>query len=129
MNKKTIIAIVAVVLAVAALVGVYFLTRPDTTEGQKAFTVVITHKDGKTNTLALKSDKLYLGECLEEKGIIVGEEGPYGIFIKSVEGEKAVYEEDNAYWAFYVGDDYAALGIDQTPIEDGAVYKLTYTPA
>ena len=46
-----------------------------------------------------------------------------------VDGEKAVYEEDNAYWAFYEGDAYAQLGIDLTPIADGAVYKLIYTPA
>ena len=49
--------------------------------------------------------------------------------IKEVDGEKAVYEEDNAYWGFFVGEEYAQLGIDQTPAEDGAVYKLEYTRA
>ncbi|MBR4017733.1 MAG: DUF4430 domain-containing protein, partial [Oscillospiraceae bacterium] len=48
-------------------------------------------------------------------------------YIQEVDGEKAVFEEDNAYWAFYVDGEYAMLGIDQTPIEDGKVYRLAYT--
>lgn len=127
MNKKTLGIIVALVVLVAVLVGVYFATRPDTTEGMKEFTLVVTHKDGTSKTMELKSDKEYLGEHLQEKGIIKGEEGPYGLYIQEVDGEKAVFEEDGAYWGFYVGDEYAMLGIDQTPIEDGATYKLVYT--
>ena len=129
MNKKKLGIILAMVLVVAALVGVYFATRPQATEGEKSFTLVITHKDGSTKTEKFTTDAEFLGPFLEQKKLIVGEEGPYGIFIKEVEGEKAVYEEDNAYWAFYVDDEYASLGFDQTPIADGAVYKLVYTPA
>ena len=38
-----------------------------------------------------------------------------------------VYETDGAYWAFYVGDEYASLGVDQTPIADGDSFSLVYT--
>ena len=31
------------------------------------------------------------------------------------------------YWAFYVGDEYASLGVDQTPIADGDSFSLVYT--
>ena len=48
MNKKTLGIIIAMVLLVAVLAGVYFATRPQATEGQKTFTLVITHKDGST---------------------------------------------------------------------------------
>ena len=129
MDKKKLGIIIAAVLLVAVLVGVYFATRPQATEGQKTFTLVITHKDGSTKEQTFTTDAEFLGPFLEEKKLITGEEGPYGIFIKAVEGEKAVYEEDNAYWAFYVGEEYASLGIDKTPIEDGVTYKLVYTPA
>ena len=129
MNKKTIGMIIAMVLLVAVLAGVYFATRPQATEGQKTFILVITHKDGTTKEQTFTTDAEYLGLFLEEKQIITGEEGPYGMYIKAVDGEKAVYEEDNAYWAFYEGEEYANSGIDQTPIADGAVYKLVYTPA
>ena len=129
MDKKKLGILIAAVLLVAVLVGVYFATRPQVTQGEKTFTLVITHKDGSTKMETFTTDAEKLGPFLEEKEIIKGEEGPYGIFIKEVEGEKAVYEEDNAYWAFYVGEEYASLGIDQTPIEDGVTYKLVYTPA
>lgn len=127
MNKKTLAIILALAVLVAALVTVYFVTRPDTTEGMKAFTLVVVHKDGTAKEMPLKSDKAYLGECLQAEGIITGEEGQYGLYIKEVDGEKAVFEEDGAYWAFYEGDNYAMQGIDLTPIAEGAVYKLVYT--
>ena len=129
MNKKRIIAIVAAVLVIALVATGCSVLRPATQEGMKSFTLTIVHKDGTSKDMNLKSDAEFLGAYLEEEGIIKGEEGQYGIFIKEVEGEKAVYEEDNAYWAFYEGEEYALKGIDQTPITDGAVYKLIYTPA
>ena len=51
------------------------------------------------------------------------------MYISHVDGERAVYEEDGAYWALYVGEEYATNGVELTPIEDGATYKLVYTPA
>lgn len=127
MNKKILWVIIAVLL-VAALAVAYFLTRPSGTMGLKEFTLVIVHKDGVEKKMEMRSDAEFLGPVLQEKGIIEGDMGDYGLYIKKVDGEKAVYEEDNAYWAFYVGEEYAALGIDKTPIEDGATYKLVYTP-
>jgi len=128
MNKKTLIIILALAVLVAALVAVYFLTRPETNTDMKSFTLVVTHKDGTSKTMNLKSDAKFLGEFLQAEGIIVaaqgqGKDGMFDI----VDGEKAVFEEDGAYWGFYVGEEYATLGIYQTPIEDGKTYKLTYT--
>ena len=46
------------------------------------------------------------------------------------EGEELVqYATDGSYWAFYQGDAYAELGVDQTPIHDGDSFKLVYTAA
>lgn len=127
MNKKTLILVIALALVVAALAAVYFVTRPQATEGMKSFTVEIVHKDGTTKTETLKSDAEFLGEVLDEKGMIEYEEGPYGKFILKADGEKAVFEEDGAYWGFFIGEEYAMLGVDQTPIEEGKVYRLVYT--
>ena len=127
MNKKILWVIIAVLL-VAAMAAAYFLTRPSGNDDLKDFTLVIVHKDGVEKKMEMRSDAEFLGPVLQEKGIIEGDMGDYGLYIKKVDGEKAVYEEDNAYWAFYVGEEYAMLGIDKTPIEDGATYKLVYTP-
>lgn len=128
MKNKRITAVVAAILAFALLAGCS-LIRPEAQEGMKSFTLTIVHADGASKDMELETDAEYLGEFLQDEGIITGEEGAYGLYIKEVDGEKAVYEEDNAYWAFYVGEEYATLGIDLTPITDGAVYKLVYTPA
>lgn len=127
MNKKLIAIVCALAVLVAALAVVYFVTRPQATEGMKAFTVEITHKDGSTKKVDMKSDAEFLGEALEEKSLIEYEEGPYGKFILKADGEKAVFEEDGAYWGFFIGEEYAMLGVDQTPIEEGKVYRLVYT--
>ena len=158
MNKKLIILVVILSLLVAGLAAAYFATRPEpktnskpqateTTPKQEGtpnatnpeqtqptevgtpFTVEIVHKDGTKKTLELKSDKDFVGEVLDEQNLIEYEIGAYGKFIKAVDGEKAVYEEDSAYWAFYVNGEYAQFGVDQTPIEEGKVYKLEYTAA
>ena len=140
-NKKKIgllIGVVAAVLVIAALIGAWFLLQPKTeapkptdptAEPGKAFTVVVVHADGSEKTFQYRSEEEYVGTVLLEKGLISGDEGQYGLYIKEVDGEKAVYEEDNAYWGFFIGDEYAMTGVDMTPIEEGAVYKLVYTKA
>ena len=127
-KKKLIIAIVALVL-VAALVVVYFATRPKTQEGIKNFTVTVVHSNGETKTFTYTTTREYVGQVLQEEGLIEGTQEAYGLYMKVVDGERAVYEESGAYWAFYVGEEYAQLGIDETPITDGAVYKLVYAAA
>ncbi len=127
MNKKTWIIIAALVVLVAALVTVYFVTRPETTDETKQFTLEIVHSDGSLKKIPMESNYRYLGEYLQRKRIVKGEMGEFGLYIHEVEGERAIYELDNAYWGFYVDGEYAMLGIDQTPIENGKVYRLAYT--
>ena len=45
----------------------------------------------------------------------------------TVDGEKADWNVNQSYWAFYEGEEYAMTGIYDTNIVDGAVYKLVYT--
>ena len=128
-KKKLIIAVVSVVLVIAVLLGVYLATRPSTAAGSKNFTVTVIHGDGSSKDFEYSTDAEFVGEVLMEEGLVSGDMGDHGLYIKEVDGEKAVYEEDNAYWGIFVGEEAAMSGIDQIPIEDGAVYKLVYTPA
>ena len=119
--------ILSIVLVLALVFALCACTQAQPTEGEKTFTVTVVHADGTTKDFTYTSTELYVGAVLQAEGLIEGEEGQYGLYIHVVDGERAVYEEDNSYWAFYVNDQYAAQGIDLTPIEDGAVYKLEYT--
>lgn len=64
-----------------------------------------------------------VGALLLGNGIIEGENGEYGLFIKTVYGETV---GDGAYWAFYIDGEYAMTGVDMTPITDHAQYELRY---
>ena len=126
-NKKIILAAVAIVAVIALFLGVWFATRPDTTEGAKTITVEVVHSDETSKTFTYQTDAEYLGEVLLDEGLIQGEQGDYGLYILEVDGEQAIYEEDGAYWALFQGDEYAMLGADQTVINDGDQFSLVYT--
>ncbi len=126
-NRKQILILVALVLAVALMAGLYFATRPQTQAGEKTFTVTVVHKDGSTKDFTYTSEEEFVGAVVLAEGLVQGEVGDYGLMVETVDGETAIYEKDNAYWAWYVGEEYAITGIDQTPITDGGVYQLIYT--
>ena len=104
-----------------------YITRPEATAGRKTFTVEVVHKDASSKTFTYRTNEEYLGTVLMEEGLVVGEPGQFGLYIKSVDGETADFSVDNAYWALYEGDEYAMQGADTTPIEDGDRFKLVYT--
>lgn len=130
MKKSKALLAVVIVLAVAIIAaGIYFVARPktDAASGAKSITVDVVHADGTSKTFTYQTDAEFLGEVLQSEGLVQGTESDYGLYITTVDGEEAVYENDGAYWAFYVGEDYASQGVDTTPVEDGATYSLVYT--
>ncbi len=93
-------------------------------EGNTKFTFTVTHNDGTQKTFAVSTDKTTVGEALVENGIIAGEDGQYGLYVKTVDGETLDYETDGRYWAFYVDGAYGATGVDMTDITAGATYEF-----
>lgn len=104
-------------------------TTAQTQATMKSFTVTVVYADGTSKDFSYESDEEFVGPVLQEAGLIEGNMGQYGLEISKVDGIKAVYAEDGAYWAVYEGEEYAMQGIDTTPIVDGGVYKLVYTLA
>ena len=95
-------------------------------EGSKTLTVEI--KAGEDSiTLTVKTDKSTVGAALLENDIISGDEGPYGLYVKKVNGITADFDIDQSYWAFYINGEMAMTGVDMTDIDESAVYKLEYT--
>lgn len=123
MNKKTIIGIVALILVVALLGSLYYVNRPQSSARSKEFTLIVVHSDGSEKNLQLKTDREFLGDALRDENLIEGIDG----MILVCDGEEASWEKDNAYWAFYLGEDYATSGADTTPVNGGEVFKLVYT--
>lgn len=127
MNKKLIFALVAFVLVIGVMAGVYFTTMRQPEEGEKKITVVVIHGDGTEKTFTYRTTQMYLGSVLTEENLVVGENGAYGLNISAVDGEEADWEKDQSYWAIYEGEKYASTGVDGIVLTDGGVYKLVYT--
>ena len=127
MNKKIWIALIALVLVIAALVGVYVATRPDVQEGSKTITVTVVHKDGSEKVFTCHTDEEFLGPVLLTEKIVEGSMGDFGLYILSADGEVADYNVDQGWWALYEGDVQSVVGADAVAITDGGSYKLVYT--
>lgn len=93
-------------------------------EGQTVFTFTVVDGDGVSTVFEIHTDKTIVGEALLELRLIAGEEGPYGLYIKTVNGITADYDTDHTYWAFYINDSYAMSGVDTTDIAAGDSYCL-----
>ena len=93
-------------------------------EGDISFKFIVVDADGKETEFTVKTDADTVGKALLNANRIAGEDGEYGLYVKTVNGITADYDTDGSYWAFYINGEYATTGVDSTEIEDGATYKF-----
>jgi hypothetical protein len=142
-SKKLLVTLLVVLIAVMALIITGCTNNsqdePTTTEpvqtteqtsaivkgeGENAFVFIAVDLDGNSTHYMIKTDKETVGEALVENGLIAGEDGQYGLYVKTVNGITLDYDKDGKYWAFYEENAYANQGVDQTPITEGRVYTF-----
>ena len=92
-------------------------------EGEKtlSFAVDCLHE---TAAVTVKTDAATVGEALTELSIIAGEDSEWGLYVKTINGITANYDEDGTYWAFYIDGEYAMTGVDATEIAEDTVYSF-----
>ena len=93
-------------------------------EGSTVFPFVIVDKEGTETKLEIHTDKTTVGEALLDLGVIEGEDGQYGLYVKVVNGISADYEKDGVYWAFYINGEYGMTGVDSTEIAADTTYMF-----
>ncbi len=93
-------------------------------EGDTTFAFTVVDADGKTTAYTVRTDEQTVGAALLDCGLIAGEQGDYGLYVKTVAGTTLDYDADGMYWAFYENDGYAAAGVDATAIVEGTTYSL-----
>ena len=130
-NKKVLLGVGIVVLLVAALAVVYAVFGAKPVTGSKAITIEVVNKAQEVTTYDVKTDAEFLRQAVEgtEGLTISGTESQYGLMVDTVNGERADYTLDGAYWSFTVNGEYSNYGIDTQPVIDGDVYGFVYTPA
>lgn len=93
-------------------------------EGATQISVKVVFKDGSEKSFTVNTDQENVGDALVEVGLISGEDGNYGWFITTIDGEYHKWEDDGKYWAFYIDGEYANTGVSETPITAGATYTF-----
>ena len=129
MNKKAIVGVGILVVVVAAMLLLYNAFREKPIEGSKAVTIEVVDSKGESTMYEVKTDAEFLAQAMDEADGLTyeAEEGPYGLTVSAVNGESAVFEENGAYWGFFVNGDYCNYGISEQPIENGDAFQIVYT--
>ena len=140
MNFKKLFSLCLCILLVAAIAMLTTACTKNTTtftdgntsteivetygQGETTFTFCVSDKEGKEAYYTVNTDKKTVGEALLELELISGDEGPYGLYVKTVNGITLDYDTDGMYWAFYIGTEMAPTGVDMTDIVSGETYRL-----
>lgn len=133
MNKKTMnkmmrLILCTVLIAVMALMAAGCGSKSaETTAPGVSFTFVVTDLEGNESTFDITTSKATVGEALLDEGLIVGEDSEYGLYVTSVNGMTADWDNDQTYWAFYIDGEYATTGVDATEVTEGATYSFVLT--
>lgn len=92
--------------------------------GSKHFGFRVVDASGEESCFIIGTDEATVGEALQRLGLIEGEEGDYGLYVKTVNGITADYDTDGTYWAFYINGEYAMTSVDMTEITENTEYML-----
>ncbi len=124
-NKKILIIIGVCLIMLAVLFGVvYSFFAPKGQQGSKTIGLTVVFSEGNQKEYTLHTDAEYLGDALRERKLVEGSDGPYGLFIETVDGVTA--DEDNQEWWCITKDgEQLNTSADQTPIADKEHYELT----
>lgn len=95
----------------------------------KTITVEVVHKDNSTKTFTYTTQEEYLAGVLVGEGLVEDNQGSFGLYILVVDGERADYEQDGAYWALLKDGEATTTGASETPVNDGDSFSLVYTVA
>lgn len=131
MKSKKILAVALVAVLVAALAFVYVAYSEKAVEGEKNITIEVVMSDSTSSLYEVNTDAEYLIEAMEDADGLTfeGEEGIYGLSVSTINGVRADYTLDGAYWGFFVNGEYCNYSVSQQPVEDGDAFSIVYTLA
>lgn len=123
-RAKVIILIAVLVVLALGMFALYQNFMPKGEAGAKEITVTVVHGDQSEKEFTCQTDAAYLGDILTKEAIVEGEDGQYGLFITSADGE-AADDSKQQWWCITKAGKEVNTSADQTPIEDGDQFELT----
>ena len=125
-SRKILIAVIVLAVAAAVLLLAWRALSPKGAAGEKTIVVQVVHGDGGTRDFTLNTAEVYLGGALVEGGVVENDQGQYGLYIQTADGETADGAKQQ-WWKVTRDGEMVNTGADSTPIADGEHYELTLT--
>ena len=123
-NKKTLFAVAALAVIAVLMLGLWYVSLPQTQAGDKTVVVEVVHSDESTKEFTYHTSAEYLGEVLLAEQLVEGEQSTYGLFITTVDGETA-QDSLRQWWCITKDGKQTETGADTVPIADGDHFELT----
>ena len=92
-------------------------------EGKTEFSLKVIAEE-QTLSFTVKTDEENLGKALVKSGIVEGEEGAYGLYIKKVNGMLADYDVNQTYWSFSIDGQAQMTGVSAVTLKGGETFEL-----
>lgn len=134
LTKLSALALVILIAVVSLTACGTVDTNSDTNLGTSApaqtisITVKVIAADKTEKTFTIETDKKNLGDALLEKGLVTEDEHKSG-FYTYIDGVRADYTKDGAWWCLTKGGNEVFTGFNDTKIVDGDTFEITNTPA
>lgn len=124
-DKKNILGIMILCIAtiICISVGFYVKDAVNTSSEQKTVEIsVVNGNDCKIFSITTNGNTLR--DATDEIKLVDGEQGQYGLYIKTVNGY-TVNEENQEWWCITKNNEPVFEGIDNIKIADGEKYEIT----
>ncbi len=129
MKKSTILMrTVAILTVISMLFCITACTGQKVQQGEKNITVTIVFKDKTEKKLDITTEAENLGDALYEQKLVTEEEHKTG-FYNTIDGVRADYTLDKAWWCVTKGGEMTTVGANDLAIADGDSFEITHTPA
>ena len=93
-----------------------------------SITVTIVAADKTEKVLNIETSRKYLGDVLLDEGLVTEDEHKAGYY-NYIDGVRADYTKDGAWWCFTKGGETVMVGANDLKIADGDKFEITNTPA
>lgn len=92
----------------------------------KTVTVTVIDKDWNVTSFTYETTASNLADVLKDNKLVKGSEGPYGLYIETVNGITADWDADQSWWQINRNGETPEVGASSIPVNNGDEIELVY---
>lgn len=126
-NKKIIVSLIIIVIAIFGLVGYKAFINSKQIQGQKEYILIVRDTDNTfKDEFNFKTEEGSLGKDLDNRNLIETDNSGASRFVTGVNGKKADASKQE-WWNLKVNGENSQTGVDDTPINNGDTIEFILT--